>query len=355
MKRSSVLRVLLIDDDIEVLKKIKGFLERERDISVDGLTTTIEAVAIPVQMEQMVGSSQYRIQMQTIIDFAKACSDKFDYILSDFAFIADKDLNKKLRDLLNAAPRPLTQDDFTNHAVLQLKDIQSRYEALAERSGDSYIDLQNQDSRLDSSLSKNMRRHFFGHKGPVVIYTNSPKPFSVHFEKNEIPAREVEIKAVFAESTQELPVIIPIHEEFGMADMNELDGATLDTYRTAYLAQRIGDELKIIALKRMVHQQRFLRFRRTRRSYLELTAIGIGIGTGVAIIGEILVQCTLTISRDVGIAIATRQVPADMFGAFFAGITTLIIGTYFIPKIGVHLTRKLESKTDDLLGPGEQS
>jgi hypothetical protein len=45
----------------------------------------------------------------------------------------------------------------------------------------------------------------------------------------------------------------------------------------------------------------------------------------------------------------------DMGGVIYALIVTVIISIFLIPAIGVIFTRRMESKSNDLLGPGEQS
>ena len=336
MNSEQKLFILLLDDTKEVLDNLKANVQHFVDMGE--LNTFIEVTTVHIQTEKNETDSSYKIKNETIIDIANICSKKFDYIISDFAFIGDKEENEKLRLQLIDQNREVCKSDLKAGTVLQCCDIKSNFEVMKN----SFI--------INKKLINNFEQNFLGHKGDIIIYTYSPSPFSKYFKSTQKIIRINEIQEVFEESASQ-PRFILMHDEFEIPSIiiNTLKphNNDLKTYLSTLLSNRLGNELHILALMRMAYFQHKLRFKNTRWAFHKITSLGVGIGTGVALIGE---TTYLLIENLIHLVLKPEFEFMELFLYLSAIILLLIISFSVIAWIGVTFAKLTEKWVADLVG-----
>jgi hypothetical protein len=186
MNNNQKLRILLLDDNNDVLHTLKSIIAND-DVRADELITEIEAVTVHIQLDN-IANIDYIIKPETILEIARYCYNKFDYIISDFAFIGDKSANDNLRQKLIQENRTVLNSDFKNKNILRLRDIETQFNTMQDH------------TLLTRVLKKNFNNNFLGHRQPIIIYTNSPDPFAEYFRGTDLEIRIEEIKEVFTQS-----------------------------------------------------------------------------------------------------------------------------------------------------------
>lgn len=337
MNTQRTLRVLLIDDTNETLLNLKAHIEQE--VKVDPLTTRIEIVPVHIQLEVTPECACYRVKAATITELARACSHKFDYIFSDFAFIGDRAKNEELRKQLLKENREVEQSDLAAGTVLQCSDIKQM------------VDWMQRERQLDCDLINNIQANFLGHTGPIVVYTNSAKPFATYFDNHSIRRRKSEIRLVFPNAT-DIEFIL-MHDEFSITpEIMDLfpEPGKMKSYYSKLLSRKIESELQTIALKGMVKSQHNLRFRKTKRAFQFLTILSIALGAFVAACGEMLFHFLHDTIVMTGHSMHFEfDSSAKAHIVAFVGLAVLII---VIPPISaVFITKIGEKRLDDLLEP----
>ena len=338
MNTQRTLSVLLIDDTEEVLTNLQAHLEQE--VKVDPLCTRIQITTVHIQLESNPTCTCYQVKSETILELAWKCSHKFDYIFSDFAFIGDTQKNEALRETLLKDKRIIRSADLTQGTVLQVADIKKMLETMRSQ------------NLIDCDLITNVKHNFLGHSGPVVVYTNSAEPFASYFNGDALKVRRNEIRSVFSNASS--VEFILMHDEFSitpqiMALFNRPEERK--SYYSKLLSRKIESELHAIVLRKMVHAQHNLRFKRTWRAFQFLTLVGVGFGGAVAAYGEMLFHFL----HDSMIMVSRWRHWGEFDNSAYAHIVAffslLALSILVPPVLAVFIARAAERKLDDLLEP----
>jgi hypothetical protein len=337
MKRK--FRVLLLDDNREVLDLLKATLDQT--VEVEGLSIRIEVESLHLVLEQQAAGHGYKFTEATILNLGELCDQKFDYIFSDFTFIGDSTRNEQLRSDLIRENRGVEKKDLDGF-ILQLKDIKDQFDNMC-RAGQF-----NTDELIP--LRDHIKSRFIDHEGSVLIYTNSPKPFENYFDTTQMPIRRNEVQNVFSKATIE-PFIL-MHNEFSITP--ELEALFADPnkrkqYYSSLLSKRIESLLHHAALKHMVTAQGKLRFTNTKKAFQVLTAYGIGFGALVALAGEVIyhfLERTLSLTNK-KFNLITEIEESILFNL---GILVLVVvlSWFIFPRFGLRIAKKTEAEIEEL-------
>lgn len=327
-------RVLLIDDTKEVLDYLQAILEQ--DISVSGLSIKIQVETLLVELEPSVTVvNAYQINEQTIMNLGINCSDKFDYIFSDFGFIGDRTRAEALRQhLLNGQSRGVIEADIKG-LLLQLRDIKTKYDDMCTR------------NVINNVMQNSINANFLKHEGSILVYTNSPKPFDNYFDNNEMPIRMNEVKNTFKDSDK--VDFILMHNEFSITP--ELENLfSVDVRKKFYsqlLSKRINSLMQYVALEHMVASQDKLRIRKTDKAFKVLTAWAIGFGAAVAVFGEVLFHFA---HETLSLAMEKLNLEFDTNLWLNLGVTILLIllSWKLFSKMGLKFSEKTEQEVEKL-------
>lgn len=324
-------RILLIDDNKEVLDRLKSIVQR--DVQAGDFSIKIEVETLHVVLEQ-ADANNYKVTDDTIKSLSYCCNEKFDYIFSDFGFIGSIEKSNQLRTkLLETEKRGVIKSDFKGN-VLQLSDIKTAFEQ----------------SKLPEVAINKISSNFFRHTGKILIYTNSPEPYKNYFESTEIAIRRNEVKDVFNEVVDDVHFIL-MHEEFGINPEMEKALSNDDAkkkYFAIWLSNYIDHEMQFVALQHMVVSQGKLRFKNVEKAFQYLTAIAVGIGAVTAMFGEAIFH----FFKEAFAALFTylnwhfNETP---IGGFALPILLTILAMWLLPKYGVYVAKKTEDKINKLL------
>lgn len=323
-------RVLLIDDNAEVLNRLKAIVQR--DVKAGNESIKIEVSTLHVRLTTDDGEL-YKVSEETIRSLGICCEAEFDYIFSDFGYVGDFDKSNALTEELIRTRRIVTKKDFQGN-VLQLLDIKSTF-------------LHMQLPELERARIEN---YFFHHRGKILIYTNSPYPYDSYFISTEIPIRINEVKDVFPELSED-PYFILMHEEFPTTPeiLEAFKGkdAEKKEYFSVLLSNYIDHAMQFVALQYMVSQQGKLKFVNVEKAFKFLTKIAIGLGAVTALFGEVIYH----FFED---AITTLFTPKlhfdeDIVGRFTIAILITLIAMFAISKYGRYVAEKTEERMRELL------
>lgn len=326
-------RVLLIDDTKEVLDHLEAILEQ--DVVEAGITRKIDVEALHVTLEKPVGKTAYEVSAQTIQNLGILAKEPFDYIFSDFGFIGNRTDSENLRNTLLAANRGVTEADIKGN-VLQIRDIKTKFDALSSAGA------------LTNILINTITENFINHKGKILIYTNSPKPFDNYFDPASRPVRTNEVKNSFKQA-QHVDFIL-MHNEFGITP--EIEALfTPDARKKFYallLSNRINALLQEAALRNMVTSQSKLRVKNVKKAFTKLTAYGIGFGALVALFGEVLYHF-IAEALHTGM-LKWNVIPDFEFWVDIGFILLFIVlSCLLFPYLGIRVARITENEIEELI------
>lgn len=327
----SKFRVLLIDDTKEVLDHLQSILRQ--DINVGNLSIKINVETLHVTLEQIAGGADYQITEQTIKDLGIISGEKFDYIFSDFGFVGNRTRGEELRQNLLDKGLGVEESDIKG-LVLQLRDIKKRYDEMCLRNA------------LSNETQNRINENFINHKGSILVYTNSPKPFDNYFNSNQKPVRINEVKYVFQQSKK--VDFILMHDEFSINHEIESLFPTVDARKKFYsqlLSKRINSLMQYVALEHIIMSQDKLRISKTDQAFKTLTAWAIGFGAAVAVFGEVLFHFAHT---TIALAMKKLGIEYNLNLWLNLGMTLLLIFTAWklFSKMGVKFAEKTEQEVD---------
>ncbi|MBK9074751.1 MAG: hypothetical protein IPL77_07160 [Flavobacteriales bacterium] len=270
-------RILVIDDTVDVLEDLTKRLPAKIEIS-DGRVFSVELCTLSVRFEQD-NNGNYLIHRDVIFDLSNLCRDRgFDFIFTDFAFVADHSKNRSLREDLIHSGRGPDSEDFKGW-LLHISDIAHRAAELG---------IEQPPARLVPGI---VRTRFTEHPGDIHYYTYSPEPFDSFFAKRALQARENEIRATFQHAKVIKPILL--HEEYGIGKELNARIESLETLeRKRFIGALIGTIMTSIVqsviLTDIIKTQHRLRFKKASSGYRRLVFLGIAMGGISAVYGEML-------------------------------------------------------------------
>ncbi|HEY6807103.1 MAG TPA: hypothetical protein VI306_26230 [Pyrinomonadaceae bacterium] len=328
--KNNLFRVLLLDDNSEVLKLLKNSIQPD---ALSMYSVTIDVSVIHVVLEKLPGGEQYEVAPSTLHALAEVCTESFDYIFSDFSFIGDDTQNEKLREKLLDENRRVRPEDIQKF-VLHLNSIKKKFAEMKDT--------------LSQIQTENISDNFFDHKGEVLVYTNSPEPFDSYFIGNELRTRRNEIIDVF--KAAHIENIFLMHYEFGITpDFERLFHNSTDrkTHHSLVLSKKIESLILFSAMKQIVADRGKWKNLNTIHGFKKLTAIGVGFGALIALLGEVMWHCSGTILR----LAAQRLEWTNIFELNILINILLLIICAFVAWMAIpRLAAKVAMRTDEELG-----
>jgi len=334
-------RILLIDDTREVLDNLRSIIQRT--ISVESSSNLIVSADVTVDILHIVmeelpgGNGIYQIADQTIDNLAMLCHEKFDFIISDFAFIGDKGKNENLRKELLDQKRKVNEDDLKGW-VLHLRDIRSKVDGLVATNPEKYNFI---------------NANFFENGNIIHVYSNSPEPFASLFDSYEFPRRRHEVETVF-KNAKKVEFIL-MHDEFSInADIDNVFSNVADRKRfySLLLSKRLNSLIETIILKSLVISQSTLKYIRANIGYGRLIRLGLALGAFSALVGEMLFHF-LSVPYEMAIEKIFRTPEHSfnfyIFGGSLALFMVLLFSSYYgLKRFAVYVAKKTEDNADAL-------
>jgi hypothetical protein len=332
-------RILLIDDDEAVLKALQSHLQHS--ISIDDTSRRIEVAILRVAFDQTNG--KWSIGADTILELGKLCKTPFDYIFSDYAFVADRAANLALRERLLSEKRDVTTADIQDF-VLTIQNIKTRFQ-----------EIQN---GLGWEVQRDIDENFLRHAGHVQIYTLSPKPFENYFYGQAMSERRAIVESVF-EHTAHIDPFILMHDDFCITPDVETAFQDLQDQRrfvTALLSRRLDSLMHIAALEDIVHSQSKLRFDLAARAFGHLTNEALAFGAVVALFGEVVYHFfarTIEMTYDHYAGAWLRERIGASFGEnvlpnLLVALLAFALAVIVFRRWGIRLARAVERTATDL-------
>jgi hypothetical protein len=328
-------KVLLIDDNKDVLDRVKGTVQK--DIKAGKLMIRVEVETLHVRLRKISETEIYRVDEDTVKRLAQASTEKFDYIFSDFGYVGNKDLAEDLRKRLLTANKGVTKEDIQGN-ILQLIDIKKSFEEFSS------------DNRINGFQASLIISNFLNHEGDVLVYTNSPKPFDNYFDRVEIKIRENEVKEVFSKAGQ--IKFILMHDEFAIKPEIEALFTNPDErkkYFSLLLSTFIDQLMQFAALSHMVISQEKLRLKNTKKAFQRLTKFGIGLGAVVALFGEVIFHFMHKVISLILEKLDLQELDKNIVFNSSIVVFLIICCLILFPYWGIKIAKATEDEVDNLI------
>lgn len=312
------LRILVIDDDEEVIKRLGDRLSLERR-TFEGRTYQMDLRTVHIKVDK-IDDQTSRISNLTLQELSAACAQPPHVIFADYGYILN-DTIQQLRKLAEEG-KEFTEQDLVGKALTPA-DL-----AQAVR---GFIN----DKRMESYKRHNLKKNFLECKARLYLYSYTSK----HFIKalGEVTARANRTKAAFPNCT-----VIAKDTRFEFYNGAEFDwpnpNSKHDGRFYAHLVGGLIDGLiHVEFLECMLSDARRLKFLRIQRSV-------VAVGFIVALGGAIGATAEWLGGRVVGLAAG---------GLYMSAGTIVVLTMVFILVIGLTVPVIFERAMSGLLKTGE--
>ena len=257
-------RVVVIDDDAEVLRRVSGRLSTiKREFEGDTWRVDLSTVHVTVCPDE---SGRYIFADATVPALGAAFSVRPDLVLMDYGYIDPGVLEYWLERDKNG--HEITAGDLAGQFLTTVEL------ALEVRAA---IDA----SQLDSAVLAHLQRHFLNFTGPLVLYTMTSRAFLRAL--GEVEARRVRVDSAFPHAK-----VTAIDTRYELYNGDEFIGQKHDSGYYAHLVGGlVNREIQVAMLETMLEKARGLKYLRYRRSVFAAGAI-VAVGGGIAAVGEFL-------------------------------------------------------------------
>lgn len=288
-------RVVVIDDDAEVLRRVPGRLSRtERKFG--STIWQIDLATVRVELEKDNRNS-YVFTKGTLDRLGQAVSLKPDALFFDYVYIEREVLAYWLNS--ESERHAITPNDLAGQFLTPV-ELASAVEQLIQEGG------------TDSALRQALRRNFLGFKGPIFLYTMTLKPFLPVFGQPEFRASRIDT----AFKRKSAVKIIDTNYELYNREYAE------QKHDPSFYAHLVGGlidkNIQIALLETMLERAKNLRYLRYPRSMVAVGAI-VAIGGGIAAVAEFL-------GSNVGDLLRTGDYQQAIIAAGFAILVAFLVG-----------------------------
>jgi hypothetical protein len=257
-------RVLVIDDDIEVLRRLPGRIIPSKR-TFEGKIWNVDLSSVHVEIERN-GEGVYEFKNSTIMDLGQKLSVRPDLILADYGYVDRTVLNYWAERA--SGGYSVTADDLTGQLLTPVDLVSSVEDFIAN-------------GNVDSALINSLRGNLLEFDGRFIIYTMTSKAFIAAL--GEVESRRSRVVPAFPRA------------EIGAIDTN------LELYNREEFASRkhepdfyahlvtglINQAIQTTMLEAMLQEARNLRYLRFGRSVAAVGAI-VAIGSGFAAVAEFI-------------------------------------------------------------------
>lgn len=257
-------RVVVIDDDVEVLRRIHGRLSKS-ERTFEGRTWQIDLETVPIQLEED-GRGGYAFTAQTIERLGRAVSLKPDVLFFDYVYIERHVLAHWLR--WHGEGHALGPDDLDRQFLTPVE--------LAH-----VVEQTIKQDNTDTSLKVSLRKNFLDFEGPVFLYTMTLQPFLPVLGQPEFRASRLDT------AFRRKAGVKIIDTNYELYNREFADQKHEPNFYAHLVGGLIDKHIQISLLEAMLEQAKSLKYLRYPRSVVAVGAI-IAIGGGVAAMAEFL-------------------------------------------------------------------
>jgi len=287
-------RVLVIDDEEEVIKRLPGRVSVEQR-KFEGRTYQIDLRLVRVQVER-VNDETLRISNSTLEELSAACAQPPHIIIADYAYVQRETIEKLLQ--ISQQGKEITEQDLIG-ALLSTSDLARAAQVFAS------------DKSVDSYKRHNLRKNFLESRVKFYLYSYTSKQFIK--AAGELADRARRTKAAFLNCN-----VIPIDTRYEFYNGSEFDWPNPTKHDIKFYSHLasglVNDLVQREFLEYILSDTKRLKYVRIQRSVLSvglIVALGGAIGAGSEWLGN----------RIVGLASTGLYIPALLI----AGLSVLFI------------------------------
>lgn len=262
-------RVLVIDDDEEVIKRLPGRVSIEQR-EFEGRTYQIDLRLVRVQVEK-VNDETLQISNSTLEELSAACAQPPHIIFAEYGYV-QRETIEKLRQISHQG-KEITEQDLIG-ALLSTSDLVRAAQVFAS------------DKSIDSYKRHNLRKNFLESRVKFYLYTYASKEFIK--AAGEIPNRKKRTQAAFLNCT-----VIPIDTRDEFYNGSEFDWPNPTKHDRKFHAHLVSGLINNLIqrefLEHILSDTKRLKYVRVQRSVLSvalIVALGGAIGAGSEWLGD---------------------------------------------------------------------
>lgn len=253
-------RVLIIDDDLEVIKRLPERILREQRY-FEGRTWSIDLRVVHVKVEK-INENHYQIANSTFEELASACSQPPHLILADYGY-AQKEIISTLKHLSDQG-KEIKEEDLIGK-VFTTADLAAAVQKFIL------------DSSVDSYKRNSLKKNFLESSAKLYLYSYTSKDFIKAL-------RGVEARANRTKAALPNCKVIPVDTKHEFYNGEEFDYPNPTKHDGKFYAHLVGGLInhliQIEFIEHILEDAKRLKYVRVRRSTV---SVGIIVALGGAI------------------------------------------------------------------------